>query len=208
MGAPPGASTLEPMTTSLAERPTFVEKTKKMIRQKGPKYVAVSVVNVIVGQGLLIFFHVVLHIGQTLSNIMAVSISAVPAFYMSRAWVWGRKGKSHFKTEVLPFWLFIGVGLIFSTAMVAIGSRIFGVSGSDVADLTTLQKLLPNLLNMFAFGILWVLRFFLMEKLFTRRPELIEEIVGEDFIEAMEGPEAVAEAEAQEAARRAAAEGR
>jgi hypothetical protein len=60
---------------------------------------------------------------------------------------------------------------------------------------------------MFAFGILWVLRFFLMEKLFTRRPELIEEIVGEDFIEAIEGAEAVAAAE-EAAARRRAAEGR
>jgi putative flippase GtrA len=195
------------MTSSLAERPSFVQKTKTMIRQKGPKYVAVSVVNVIIGQGLLLTFHVVLHIGQTLSNIMAVSISAVPAFYMSRAWVWGRKGKSHFKTEVLPFWLFICVGLVFSTTMVAVGSRVFGVSGTEVADLTPLQKLLPNLLNMFAFGILWVLRFFLMDKLFTRRPELIEEIVGEDFIEAIEGAEAVAAAE-EAAARRRAAEGR
>ena len=88
--------------------------------------------------------------------------------------------------------------------MVAVGSRIAGVTGEDIADLTTIQKLLPNLLNMFAFGILWVVRFFLMEKLFTRRPELIEELVGEDFIEAKKGAEAVREAEEAEARRRAA----
>jgi putative flippase GtrA len=170
-----------------------------MIRQKGPRYVAVSMVNVVVGQGLLLIFHAILHVGQTLSNILAVSISAVPAYYMSRAWVWGRKGKSHFRTEVLPFWIFIAVGLVFSTLMVAIGSRVAGVQGQTVENLTMFQKLLPNLLNMFAFGILWVARFFLMEKLFTRRPELIEELVGEDFIEAVEGAEAVRVAE--EAAR-------
>jgi putative flippase GtrA len=195
---------VEQMSATVAERPSFVQKTKTMIRQKGPRYVGVSVINVIVGQGLLVFFHVVLHIGQTLSNVLAVSISAVPAYYLSRAWVWGRKGKSHFKTEVLPFWLFIAVGLVFSTIMVAVGSRIAGVTGEDVANLSAIQKLLPNLLNMFAFGILWVLRFFLMEKLFTRRPELAEELVGEDFIEAKKGAEAVRQAEEAEARRRAA----
>jgi putative flippase GtrA len=160
----------------------------------------VSVVNVIVGQGLLLLFHAILHVGQTLSNVLAVCISAVPAYYMSRAWVWGRKGKSHFKTEVLPFWIFIAVGLVFSTAMVAAGAVIAGTNGENVADLTLFQKLLPNLLNMLAFGILWVVRFFLMEKMFTRRPELIEELVGEDFIEAVEGADAVRQAE--DAARR------
>lgn len=195
------------MSATVADRPSFVDKTKQMIRQKGPKYVAVSVVNVIVGQGLLLLFHAILHVPQTLSNVLAVCISAVPAYYMSRAWVWGRKGKSHFKTEVLPFWIFIGVGLVFSTVMVAVGSRIAGVNDSDVADLTLIQKLLPNILNMLAFGILWVVRFFLMEKLFTRRPELAEELVGEDFIEAVEGPEAVRAAEEAAAARRV-AEGR
>ncbi len=177
-----------------------------MVRQKGPKYAAVSVVNVIVGQGLLLLFHAILHVGQTLSNVLAVCISAVPAYYMSRAWVWGRKGKSHFKTEVLPFWIFIGVGLVFSTVMVAVGSAVAGTNGENVADLTLFQKLLPNILNMFAFGILWVVRFFLMEKMFAKRPELIEELVGEDFIEAVEGPEAVRKAE--DAARRRATDGR
>ena len=71
--------------------------------------------------------------------------------------------------------------------MVAVGVDLAGTNGEDVADLTLFQKLLPNILNMFAFGILWVVRFFLMEKLFAKRPQLIEELVGEDFIEAVEG---------------------
>jgi hypothetical protein len=89
---------------------------------------------------------------------------------------------------------------------VAVGSAIAGTNGEDVADLSLFQKLLPNFLNMFAFGILWVVRFFLMEKMFTKRPELIEELVGEDFIEAVEGPDAVRAAE--ESARNRAADGR
>jgi len=53
-------------------------------------------------------------------------------------------------------------------------------------------------------GILWIIRFFLMEKLFEQHPELAEELVGEDFIIAVEGEEKLAAAEAA-AAKRAAA---
>ncbi len=34
---------------------------------------------------------------------------------MNRAWVWGKRGKSHWKKEVLPFWVFTGAGLVLST---------------------------------------------------------------------------------------------
>ena len=85
--------------------------------------------------------------------------------------------------------------------MVALAAHLSGTTG-DAADLSLVQKLLPNFVNMASFGILWVLRFFLMEKLFVQHPELAEELVGEDFIEAVEGADAVAAAEAAERARR------
>jgi putative flippase GtrA len=172
------------------------------VKELGPKYSAVSVVNVIVGQSLLLFFHSVLHLNATLANAVSVCISSVPAYYLSRAWVWGKSGKSHFQKEVLPFWIFVAVGLVFSTAMVALVSHLTGTAGTPAQDLTTVQKLIPNLVNMFAFGLLWVLRFFLMDKLFETHPELMEELIGEDFIEAVEGPDAVAAAEAAAEARR------
>jgi len=154
---------------------SFVSGAVDAVKSKGLKYSAVSVVNVIIGQGLLLFFNIVVfHVNRpgmsetekvnltTLSNILAVCISAVPAFYLSRAWVWGKKGKSHFKKEVLPFWIFVAVGLVFSTILVR--------WTTDLADEnlqgTLAGALLPNVVNMAAFGILWVLRFFLFDRLF------------------------------------------
>jgi len=165
------------------------------MKEKGPRYMAVSVVNVIVGQGLLLLFHAVLHWNQVVANAVSVCISAVPAYYLSRAWVWGRSGKSHFKTEVLPFWIFVAVGLVFSTAMVALVSHLTGAASTPPSQLTLMEKLLPNLVNAGSFFILWVLRFFLLDKLFTVNPELAEELLGHDFAEAVEGSEAVAAAE-------------
>jgi putative flippase GtrA len=171
---------------------SFVSGAFASVKQRGPKYMAVSVVNVAIGQGLLLFFNLGLHWYEPLANAVSVCISAIPAYYLSRRWVWGRSGKSHFKTEVLPFWIFIAIGLVFSTAMVALATHLAPSS----AHPTIVQKFLPNLVNAASFFVLWVLRFFLFDKLFTTNPELAEELMGHDFAEAYEGPEAVAAAEA------------
>jgi putative flippase GtrA len=170
---------------------SFVSSTLTSVKEKGGRYVAVSVVNVIVGQGLLIFFNLGLHWYEPVANAVAVCISAVPAYYLSRAWVWGKSGRSHFKTEVLPFFIFIAIGLVFSTAMVALATHLAG--NGDAHSL--IHKFLPNLVNAASFFILWVLRFFLLDKLFTSNTGLAEELLGADFAEAVEGHDAVVAAE-------------
>ncbi len=130
------------------------------IKGKGLKYSMVSVFNVIFGQTLLTVF---LHIGvnKAEANAAAVIISAVPAYYMSRAWVWGKRGKSELRREVLPFWIFVGIGLVLSTVMVAgIADIWLNVKGTEMPNIYT------NLINIGAFGLLWVIRFFWMDKAF------------------------------------------
>jgi putative flippase GtrA len=132
------------------------------VRQHGLKYSAVSIINVVVGQGLLILFGILFHL-PWLANVLAVSISAVPAYYLSRAWVWGKSGRSHLTKEVLPFWGFAFAGLILSTVAVAVATNALGIADTPRDQLTTIQKLVPNLANMFAFGVLWVVKFFVLD---------------------------------------------
>lgn len=121
------------------------------VKTHGLKYSAVSVVNVIFGQTLLILFHSVAGIEATLANVMAVCISAVPAYYLNRAWVWGKRGKSHLTKEILPFWGFALAGLLLSTIAVNYATDHFD------------NKLIPNIANLAAFGTLWVLKFFVLD---------------------------------------------
>ncbi len=122
------------------------------IKTKGPRYVMVSVVNVIVGAGLL--FVLQRWLRPTVANLVAVAIGAIPAYYMSRAWVWGKRGRSHWKKETLPFWSFTFAGLIMSTALIS------------YVDNHTTNRLAILFAQLSAFGVLWVLRFFLLDKLF------------------------------------------
>lgn len=142
--------------------PSALQTALKKIRSHGLKYSAVSVVNVVIGQGLLVVFAAILH-KDWLANVLAVSLSAVPAYYLSRAWVWGKTGKSHLTKEVLPFWGFAFAGLVLSTLSVYLVTHALGIADTPRDQLTLVEKLAPNMANICAFGVLWVVKFFILD---------------------------------------------
>lgn len=156
MAADPSVTTETPTGDS-----TFVASAMDMIKNKGLKYSAVSVFNVIFGQSLIVIFQRLVDLNAAPANALAVIISAIPAYYLSRAWVWGKRGKSELKREVLPFWIFVAIGLTVSTLMVGGVAHLWqNAKGEEMPHIFT------NILNIGAFGILWVVRFFWMDKAF------------------------------------------
>jgi putative flippase GtrA len=121
--------------------------------QKAVKYLAVSAFNVIFGQALLVLANHVFGWTFVASNVFAVSISAFPAYVLSRRWIWQKKGNNHFWREVVPFWAmaFLGLGL----------STLFAWAASQLSDATIVLQLA----NLSAFGLLWVAKFFVLDKL-------------------------------------------
>lgn len=129
------------------------------VKTHGLKYSAVSVVNVALGQGLLFAFVNVVHLGATSANVLAVSLSAFPAYYMNRRWVWGRTGKHDLKREIIPFWGFALLGLIVSTVAVTVATSVFDVP----VDPQDWKKFVPSIASLSAFGVLWVIKFFVLD---------------------------------------------
>jgi putative flippase GtrA len=146
------------------------------IRNKGAKYAGVSLVNLALGNTLLIIFYrlfsasdeAIPEMGRLIrgstANTLAVVISAVPAYYLSRAYVWGKRGKSELKREVLPFWIFVFIGLLLST--VGVGLVAHFIAAPKDAGFLAPAKLAANVASLLAFGVLWVIRFFWMDKAF------------------------------------------
>ncbi|WP_334142255.1 GtrA family protein [Rhabdothermincola sp.] len=147
----------------MAASTTALQDALQKVRTHGLKYSAVSVINVIVGQGLLVFFSAILGLRPAPSNVLAVCISAVPAYYLSRAWVWGKSGKSHLTKEVLPFWGFALAGLVLSTGAVWTATHVTGIADIPVDQRSLVEKLVPNVANIVAFGVLWVVKFFVLD---------------------------------------------
>lgn len=123
----------------------------------------VSVVNVVVGQSLLVLFHGVLGWPGVAANISAVCLSTVPAYLMMRHWVWGQKGSHRLGAEIVPFWTMATIGLVMSTIAVAWADSRFD---STIA---------VNLANITAFGLVWVCRFFILDHLMWADRVVVDE---------------------------------
>ena len=130
--------------------------------QKLVKYTMVSIISVFVGQGLLLFALAVMDWSGVPSNLFAVAVSSIPAYYLNRAWAWGKRGRSHLMKEVVPFWGLNFLGLVVSTVFVAVAE--------DRAQ--HYSKATENLIIMAAamagFGVLWVAKFVILNKLLFR----------------------------------------
>lgn len=132
------------------------------------RYTAVSGVSVVVFELLLFITFGLLHWPVTWANVFAVSVSAIPSYYLNRKWAWGKSGKSHLLKEVVPFWALAFLGLLISTVTADLSK--------DWADQVTQTHILRTFIVMVgtlaAFGVLWIGKFFVLNKvLFTHSHE-------------------------------------
>jgi putative flippase GtrA len=120
--------------------------------------------------GLLFFFYRVIRVGSStpggpgsaaLANVCATTITTIPSYYLNRAWVWGKSGKSHLWTEVVPFWIIAFVSLVLSTGAVWLAAH-FANQSSLSKDAKTL---LVELANLFTYGVLWIVKFIIFNKI-------------------------------------------
>ena len=138
-----------PVTTTLSPARTFLaDHGAKLLR-----YCGVSVVNVITGQAILAFCLEILDFGGVTSQIIAAMLSAIPAYILSRRWVWKQSGRDSFRTEVLPFWTMALVGLIFAVSAIAVVEQF--------TDLTIVLMLT----SLAAYGVVWVAKYFVLDKI-------------------------------------------
>lgn len=132
------------------------------VRARGPRYLGVTLLNVGFGQLLLLALQVVLPDDRrALANALSVVICAVPTYWIHRRWVWEKRGRSALRTEILPFWAFVALGLVASTVAVAAAQAAWrGATGEPLPVLVT------NAINIGTFFVIWALRFFWMDRAF------------------------------------------
>lgn len=144
----------------------LVSKTMARVGPKAIKYLIVSGISLVVAQAVLFGLFGVARWTTTSSNIAATAISAVPAYYLNRNWAWGKTGRSHFLKEVAPFWIMAFLGLALSMWTISLANS-FALQ-SKMGHLQ--NALMVNGASIMAFGVLWVGKFFILNKvLFVER---------------------------------------
>jgi putative flippase GtrA len=141
-------------STGSADRSRLRELYDRPLVRKFWKYSMTSVVGVVMGQSFIFLFASVLDWPWGWANVVAVAISTVPTYYMSRAWVWQKRGKSSLYAEVVPFWVMTFLGLLLSTLAVVVLERRYPDN-----------KILANVGNVMGFGVLWLAKFFVLDRI-------------------------------------------
>jgi putative flippase GtrA len=147
------------------------------------RYTAVSAISALTSLVILAIVYGVLRLWtEVISTLFANVMAGIPSYFLNRQWVWKKGGRSHLWREVLPFWVmsFTGIGFALFAASLA----------HNFADAHHLHHLARTVLvvgaNVAAFGILWVLKFLILNRLFA---EIADAEIG---AEAQTAPDAVA----------------
>ena len=119
---------------------------------KALRYCGVSAVNVTVGVGVLAIGHGVLGWPAVGANLAAWMVGTVPAYLLSRAWVWRRSGPHRLGGEVLTFWIMALVGLVLSSLAVR-----------AVEEFTS-ETFFVVVGNLAAYGTVWVAKYVLLDR--------------------------------------------
>ena len=146
---------------------SFPTSLRQIRSQHGPKLLrfgAVSAFNVVFGQGLLFAAQTVFGWSAVVSNVFAVSVSAGLAYLLSRYWVWQKRGKNHVMREVVPFWSLALLGFALSTVAVWFVARQWDP-----------HPLVINLTSLTVFGVVWIGKFFILDRVLFKHEALTDE---------------------------------
>jgi putative flippase GtrA len=139
------------------------------------KYTMVSVISTVASFGVLAIVYG-LHIikGEIEATVFANVVATVPSYFLNRMWVWGKGGRSHVMKEIVPFWVMSAIGIAVSIGGAAVARHI-----GKTHHLTHIQETAVLLLaNLISFGLFWVLKYMLYNRLFHVHPvEELDELV-------------------------------
>jgi putative flippase GtrA len=139
------------------------------------RYTMVSVISTIVSFGMLAIVFGVLHLwGEIASTVFANVVATVPSYFLNRRWVWKKGGRSHLMKEIVPFWIMSAIGITVSIGGAAVARHI-----GTAHHLSHLQQTAVVLFaNVASFGMFWILKYMLYNRLFHVHPvEELDELV-------------------------------
>ena len=131
---------------------------KKMVR-----YVLGSVITTAVSfTSIAVLFGFRIIPGVMWSTLTGNLIATVPAYWLNRNWTWGKRGRSHFFKEMVPFWAMSFASIAFSQVG-AFWARyeVHHHAWSRLADTGLVTGT-----NLLCFGIFFVLKILVFNRIF------------------------------------------
>lgn len=129
--------------------------------RKGRRYIAVSLVSVVIAHTTLVIGYAALGWSARVANVVAFTAGTLPAYTLNRRWTWGRTDRSRLLTEVAPYWGLSTASLIASTWAVGTAESV----AQELSDSRTMQALMVLGAAVAVTGVLWVAKFAVFDRL-------------------------------------------
>ena len=133
------------------------------------KFTMVSVISALTSLVVLAIVYGGLRLWSEVPSVLFSNLCAgIPSYMLNRRWVWGKSGRSHLVKEILPFVVISVTGIGFSLFTASLAHHY--------ADIHHLHHLVRTALVLFtniaSFGILWVFKFMILNRLFAQLPDV------------------------------------
>ena len=103
-------------------------------------------------------------VNATVANVIATAIGTIPSFELNRRWVWAHHGRRSVVHQVVPFVALSLAGLVLSTLAVHVAA------GRTVDWSRGWHTVAVEAANVAAYGGLWILQFFVLDRVLFARP--------------------------------------
>jgi putative flippase GtrA len=111
------------------------------------------------------------HAGTTVASVVGWLAGAVPNYWLNRSWAWRRSGRPSLHGELLPYVVIVLVTLLLATVSTGLADRL--LQGAAVSE--SLRWALVGGTFLAVYGVLFVVRFLLLDRLFRRDPHPAQE---------------------------------
>jgi putative flippase GtrA len=124
--------------------------------------------------------------GAIAATVFSNFVATFPSYWLNRTWTWGKRGRSHIRKEILPFWTMSALGITFSIFGAIVAKKI--IHGQQLPYLAGTALLV--FANLASFGIFWVLKLKLFNHIFkvNELEEMDEHLTAEESVDGVSSP--------------------
>ena len=150
----------------VVERFAAIREMRSELIGRVARYGAGSVVATVCSQATFLVLYGPVGASTTVTSTLAWLAGAIPNYWLNRSWAWRRRGRPSLRGELLPYALIVAVTLLLAT--VATRAVDSALAGADISS--SLRVALVAAAFFGVYVVMFVLRFFLFDRLFARLP--------------------------------------
>jgi putative flippase GtrA len=132
------------------------------------RYIAGSLISGVLSTATFYILFATGALGSRSASLVASGVGAVASYFLNRSWAWGRKGRAHWRREMLPYWITIVVTSVFVALLTGAANAIVRAITDDHA----IRAVTNTIAFVGAYALSFVVKYWVFDKVFRTKHEI------------------------------------